>query len=216
MCSRSVIDSQFQKAYCASRKSIHIPIRIQGMTSIALIDYGATGNFINLAFMRKRGLEPTPLDQTNTCKLGEVMMEVTHGYQAVLGVEYKRIHVDIFVTNGKSSQVLVLGYTLLAENDDTVNFKSKELRLGRMNAHCLSSQREEPAVRQRVEDKGQEVMELENRWGLLSNEDCWFWPGETRVITLKTRPEEWSGRHIAGRKYVTLVCGVIDQWNGQA
>lgn len=51
----------FRKHGVHAKKSIHIPVRIQNMTSTTLIDCGATNNFINLAFIDKRELEPIPL-----------------------------------------------------------------------------------------------------------------------------------------------------------
>lgn len=42
----------FKKHSLHGKKSIHIPIRMHGMTATTLIDCGATDNFINLGFLK--------------------------------------------------------------------------------------------------------------------------------------------------------------------
>lgn len=105
-------------------------MRIKGLNSTALIDCGATDNFINLAFMRKRGLQPVSLSHNRTCRLGEGTTEVTHGFQIEMEVGNKGVLIEFFIMNGKSSQGLVLGYSFLSENDATIKFRNKELQLG--------------------------------------------------------------------------------------
>lgn len=76
--------------------------------------------------------------------------------------------VDFYVMNGSSSQDLVLGYTFLAENDATINFKSREVRLGGMSLHCLRSQVEEPVQRSETARTHPGLLELDSKWGR-----CW-------------------------------------------
>lgn len=62
--------------------------------------------------------------------------------------------------NGKSSPGLVMDYTFLADNDATINFKSKELPLGGINVHCLSNAMEDPMSAKNMESQNNGVMEL--------------------------------------------------------
>lgn len=213
-CSPEAISApSFKKHALHSRKSIHILVKIKGMKSTTLIECGATNNFINLAFMRKKGLEPLPLSQPRTRKLGEGTTKVTHGYASTLEVGDKRIPVDSYVMNGRSSQGLVLGYTFLAENDATINFRSRELRLGGMNVHYLSSHLEKPNVMLKEADEVKNVMDVAGRLGLLSAEECRLWSEETRMVSLKAGSNEWIRKQIEMRRSIALNCGLVEQWN---
>lgn len=111
----------FRKHFLHGKKSIHILVRVNAISSTALIDCGATDSFINLAFMKKRGLRRVALECPRTCKLGEGTTQVTHGFKYSLEVGNKCIEVDFYVMNGKSSQGLVLGYSFLSKNDAAIN-----------------------------------------------------------------------------------------------
>lgn len=159
--------TNFEKHSVYVKRSRHIPDHVQGMTSTTLIDCGVTENFINLAFMRTRRLQPTPFAQSRTCKLGEKTTEVTHGLNSTFEVGYWILPVEFYVMNGKSNQGLVLGYTFLYENDATIRFKSREWRLGGMNIHCLSNQLEGIEGSKKMKHEATNVMDLEHKWGLL-------------------------------------------------
>lgn len=130
----------FKRHSVHAKKSIHIPMRIQGINSTALIDCGATDSFINRAFMKKRGFMPIPLEHPRVCMLGEGTTDFTHGFKAEMEVGNRKVEMDFLVMNDKSSQGLVLRYYFLSKHDATTNFKSRELHLGGMNVHCLSTQ----------------------------------------------------------------------------
>lgn len=66
-------------------------MKVNGISSTALIYYGAINNFINLAFMKTLGLELIPLDQVLTCRLEEGSTKVTHGFEASLEVGHKKV-----------------------------------------------------------------------------------------------------------------------------
>lgn len=53
-----LVAPSFKKHSLHAKKSIHILVRINGVTSNLSIDCGATNNFINLAFVRKKKLQP--------------------------------------------------------------------------------------------------------------------------------------------------------------
>lgn len=85
----------------------------------------------------------------------------------------------------------MLGYTFLAINDATINFKTRELRLGGMSVHCLSSQLEDT-----LEDagKGKEFKGVKN---FVMNGDsyvrrntCYY--QESHAL-LSYRAVQWSG-----------------------
>lgn len=86
-----------------AKKSIHILVKMHGMTETALIDCGATDNFINLGFMKKKGLHPSLLENSCTCRLGEGTTEITHSCKSLIKVGERRILVEFYVMNGKSS-----------------------------------------------------------------------------------------------------------------
>lgn len=67
--SSELVAPNFKKHSMHSKKSIHISVRINGITSHALIDCGATDNFTNLAFMRKKKLQPVLLNQARIYRI---------------------------------------------------------------------------------------------------------------------------------------------------
>lgn len=71
-----------------------------------------------------------------------------HSCNDMLDLGDRKIPVTFYVINGKSNQGLVLGYTCLATNDATINFKYRELMLGGMSVHCMSSHVEDSNVPQ--------------------------------------------------------------------
>lgn len=196
-----------------SKKSIYILVRISGITSHALIDCGATDNFINLAFMRKKKLQPVPLDQARVCRLGEVIREVTHGFQSQIEVGSKRLPVDFYVMNGKSNQGIVQGYSFLTKNDASINFKNKELQLGGMNVHCLNSQFEEIADAN-IEGDPKGMKELGAKWQIMCPKEYHLLPGDSCYIELLRCPKEWTGRQVESKKSVSLACGKIELHKG--
>lgn len=63
------------------KRSIHVPISLQGIEATTLIDCGAIDNFINMPFMRKRGIRPKMLETPKTCRVGEGVTRVTHSFR---------------------------------------------------------------------------------------------------------------------------------------
>lgn len=53
--------------------------------------------------MQKRGLQPIELEHAGTCQFGEGIIEVTHGFKSYLEVGSKKLGVDFYVMDGKSS-----------------------------------------------------------------------------------------------------------------
>lgn len=104
---------------------------------------------------------------------------------------------------------MVLGYTFLAGNTATINFKTRELRLRGMSAHCLSSQTKESDPTSENANGVKNAINVAGRWGLLSAKECRLWPEETHVIDLKACSDEWIRRQVEKRKSVALECGLI-------
>lgn len=69
-----------------NKRSIHVTVSHQGIEATTLIDCGATENFINISFMRKRGLKPEVLQTPRTFRLGEGVTSVTHSFQIEMEV----------------------------------------------------------------------------------------------------------------------------------
>lgn len=189
----------FKKHSLHNEKSIHISVRLHEMTAIALIDCGATNNFINLGFMKKRGMQPNLLEQSRIYRLGKGTTEVTHSYKSSFEVGETKLPVEFYVMNGKSSQGIMLRCTFLAENDATINFKTRKLRLGGMKVHCLSSQ-----LKDELEDsdgnrgmKG--VKDLHYKWGLRCVEQCKLLPRKSCIIGLQGCAQEWIRKQVEGR-----------------
>lgn len=153
-----MLASSFKQHSLHAKKSILIPVRVQGVNSTTLINCGATDKFVNLVFMR----QPTPLPHARLYKLGEGTTEVTHGFKTSMETGNKKVPMEFFVMNGKSSQGLVLGYTFPIENNATINSKTRELRLGEMSVHCLSTHLE--GVKEEGQEKPMGVRDFEDKW----------------------------------------------------
>lgn len=94
----------FSQHIVQKKKSIHVPVSIQGVKATALIDCGATDNFINHAFLKKKGLVPQALSVHRDSKLGGGMTKVTQQYQGEMTMAGTCMPLSFFAMNGESSQ----------------------------------------------------------------------------------------------------------------
>lgn len=157
----------FKKHTLHAKTSIHILVRLNGIGAHVHIDCGTTKNFINLAFMRRKGLHLVPLNKTMTCKFDEGTTEVTYGFSSNIKVGSKIVPVQFYAMSAKSNHGLSLEYYLLAMNDAIINFKTRELHLEGMSVNSLSSQMQElRAAREPVGDP-KEIQKMEHKWGLV-------------------------------------------------
>lgn len=139
----------FSKHTVHKKCNAHVLVSIQRVKSIALINRGATDNFLNLAFMKKRELEPKALSIPKECKLGEGMTKVTHEYQGKVEISQRRIPLSFYVMNGRSSQGIILGYSFLSKQKVCVDFASHEMKLGDTEVSCLKQEVDNPFVKVR-------------------------------------------------------------------
>lgn len=105
---------------------IHGPISLQKFRAINLIDFGATNNFINLFFMRKRGVKPNPFNTHRICKIEEGTTAVAYCFHPIVHLGEETIPLDFYMMNGKSNQGVVLSCGFLAKQEVLIDFGTKQ------------------------------------------------------------------------------------------
>lgn len=189
------------------KKSIHVPISLNNIRATALVDCGATDNFINRGFMRKRGMIPEKLETVRTCRLGEGVTTVTHGYKSKVEVGGKEIEMDFFVMNGKSSQGIVLGYSFLEDNQAQIDFGRKTMQLRGEDVACLHSE----TVDEFKASKPGVILprEIGSELGIYCQEEITLLPGQVQGIQLGWQCKPRTGEKVRARSSVNLGCGML-------
>lgn len=129
----------FRQHEMPKKRSLHLKVKLDNMPATALVDCGATHNFISLGWMQKKGLVPTPLERPCECKLGEGSTQVTHKLVANTEIEGRTYSLDYFVMNGKSSQSIVLGYGFLTTNSAVVDFGARTVTVKGQTIACVEA-----------------------------------------------------------------------------
>lgn len=124
---------------CQKKRSLHLKVTLDDKPVIALVDCGATHNFISLRWMQKKGIVPTPLERACECKLGEGSTQVTHKLVANTDIEGETYSLEYFVMNGKSSQSIVLGYSFLTSNAAVVDFGARTVTVKGQTIACVQA-----------------------------------------------------------------------------
>lgn len=179
------------------KRSIHVPVYLDNIKTTALVDCGATDNFLNLSFMRKRGLSPVQLEEAKVCKLGEGSTEVTHGFRGRVRVGQKESDLNFYVMNGRSSQAVVLGYGFLASQGAVIDFGKRTVKLDGEPVTCLQKEVHDVSdnCRQPVVSKNAVILQ----------------PGEQRVITARKVSDGGNSHQISCRRSIPLDCKVMGQ-----
>lgn len=177
------------------KRSIQLPVYIDDHRMFALLDSGASDNFISASYLQTRGLDgtcsklPTPL----TCKLGEGETKVLQSVALQLKVLNHTISTEFYVLKGKMSQPLILGLTFMEQNDVCINFGNRKVTLGDeliACARCRVQEKEVTEIRVKGVPKGAKHPKMyKHGMGFLSQQTHKLHPGEKITVNMRVALE---------------------------
>ncbi|MCW2743447.1 MAG: hypothetical protein JWR45_3869, partial [Blastococcus sp.] len=122
---------------------IKLPVLVEGHSAIALIDCGATTNFVDSSFVSKFAIPTQSIDSPIRINLGDgtqrTTAAITHPVRVQLGEQQERLQLVICPLSGCD---LVLGMPWLVERNPSINWRSKCVQFNHISRPDVSKHEE--------------------------------------------------------------------------
>ena len=135
-----------QNYYAAQEHSknnlLHFNVSVQGSDFRALLDCGASREFVDLAAAQKRGFRPIPLKQPFAVRLANSEVIICKHYiPAKLKLQKFDHKCDLYVLDLKGEHELILGQSFLQSRNPIIDWTTGEMELRKEHANGIVSTR---------------------------------------------------------------------------